>query len=112
MAAEELTMAGVGEVQAVGTDGIAAYLETPGSSNVEVFRVESDESGDYFFSRKFIKIKTVLIQNHGADIGTGEKDPPKIVVTQGDEATNTMAKITIHHTDTDEVFSVILFGDI
>ena len=111
MAAAELTMAGVGQVQAVGTKGIAAYLETPGNSNIEVFRVESDTTADWVFSRKFIKIKTVIIQNHGANIGTGEKDPPKIVVTQGNEASSTMARITIHHTTTAEVFSIIVFGD-
>lgn len=111
MAAAELTMAGVGQVQAVGTKGIAAYLELPGSPNVEVFRVESDTSGDWFYSRKFIKIKTFLVQNHGANIGTGVKDPPKVVVTQGNEATATMAKLTITHSSTDEVFSFIIFGD-
>jgi len=111
MAAAELTMAGVGQVQAVGTKGIAAYLETPGSSNLEVFRVESDTSEDWFFSRKFIKIKTVMIQNHGANIGTGVKDPPKIVVTQGNEATSTAAKLTITHDTTAEVFSVFIWGD-
>ncbi len=99
-------------MQAVGTDGINAHLELPGSSNLEVFRVTStNATSDFIFSRKFIKIKTVMIQNHGANIGTGEKDPPKIVVTQGNEASATMAKITIHHTATQEVFSLFIFGD-
>ena len=111
MVAAELTMVGVGQVQAVGTKGIAAYLELPGNPNVEVFRVHSDYTGDWFFSRKFIKIKTFMVQNHGANIGTGEKDPPKVVVTQGNEATNTAAKFTITHTTGDEVFSFIIFGD-
>lgn len=110
MAAEELTMADVGQPQSVGTKGIAAYLETPGSPNLEVFRVQSDTTGDFVYSRKFIKIKTVHIQNHGTNIGTGVKDPPKIVVTQGNETGTTMAKITIYH-DSNEVFSIIVFGD-
>ena len=102
----------LGQVQAVGTDGINAYLETPGSSNVEVFRVSStNATGDFVFSRRFIKIKTVHVQNHGATIGTGVKDPPKLVITQGNEASATMAKIEIQHTATQEVFSLIVFGD-
>ena len=109
----ELTMAGVGQIQADGTDGINGYLKTPGSSQVEVFRVTStNATGDFVFSRKFIKIKTVLVQNHGANIGTGVKDPPKLVVTQGNEASAAMAKVEIQHTATQEVFSLIIFGDL
>ena len=110
MAAAELTLAGVGQPQATGTKGITAYLETPGSPNVEVFRVNSEDSGDFIYSRKFIKIKTVHVQNHGATIGTGKKDPPKVVVTQGNETGTTMAKVTLYH-DNDEVYSIIIFGD-
>ncbi len=110
MAAAELTMAGTGLVQAAGTKGINYYDETPGSPNKEVFRVTSDASLDYFFSRKFEKIKGVIVQNHGATFNTGSKDQPKITVTQG--TSGSAAKITITHTATEEVFSFVIYGDL
>ncbi len=109
MAATELTMAGTGIEQPDGTKGINYYNECPGDPSIEIFRVTSDASGDYFFSRKFEKIKTPLIHNHGATFNTGSIDQPKIVVTQGTDGK--AAKITIYHTATEEVFSVIIFGD-
>ena len=109
MAIAELTMAGTGLVQAAGTKGINYYDETPGNANIENIRVTSDASGDFFFSRKFEKIKTPLVQNHGATFNTGSIDQPKIVVTQG--TNGSPAKIEIFHTATEEVFSFIIFGD-
>ncbi len=109
MAIAELTMAGVGLVQAAGTKGINYYDECPGNPNIEYIRVTSDADGDFFYSRKFEKIKTPLVQNHGATFNTGSKDQPKIVVTQG--TNGKAAKITINHTATEEVFSFIIFGD-
>ena len=61
--AVELTMAGVGIVQADGTVGINYYDEVPGNPQIENIRVTSDANGDYFYSRKFEKIKTPLVQN-------------------------------------------------
>ncbi len=107
--AAELTMAGAGLVQPDGTVGINYYDECPGSPNIEVFRVTSDANGDFFYSRKFEKIKTPLIQQHGATFNTGSIDSPKITVAQGTDGK--AAKITINHDATEEVFSVIIFGD-
>lgn len=112
MAAAELTMAGVGQVQAAGTKGIAAWMETPGNPQIEVFRVNSDASGDYFFSRKFIKVKSFAVQNHGLTYATGKRDAPRIVLQQGNEATTTPAKFTIYHSASEEIFSFIIVGDI
>lgn len=103
MAAANLAMASSGQVQPVGTKGINAYLELPGTAQVEVFRVTSDASGDWFFSRKFQKIKSVMVQNHGANIGTGATDPPQLTISDN--------KITITHTASTEVFSIIIWGD-
>ena len=102
-------MAGAGLEQADGTVGINGYIECPGDPSIESFRVTSDASGDYFYSRKFEKIKTPLVQNHGANFNSATKDQPKIVVTQG--TNGNAAKITIYHTGTKEVFSFIIFGD-
>ena len=110
MAAAELTMSATGLVQSDGTKGINYYDECPGNPQIEVIRVTSDASGDYFYSRKFEKIKVPLVQNHGATFNTGVKDPPKITVTQGTDGK--AAKITITHTTTEEVFSFIIFGDL
>ena len=111
MAAELTFDTALGIPQADGTVGINAYCENPGIPEIEVFRVTSDASGDYFFSRRFKKIKSVLIQNHGATFATGAaRDPPKLTITQG-SATAT-GKLTITHTTTEEVFSVIVFGEI
>lgn len=110
MAAAELIMAGTGMVQDDGTKGINYYDECPGNPQKEIFRVTSDADGDYFFSRKFEKIKIPMIHNHGATFNTGSIDQPKVVVTQGTDGK--AAKITINHTATEEVFSVILYGDL
>ena len=109
MAIAELTMVGTGLVQLAGTKGINYYDECPGNPQIECIRVTSDASGDYFFSRKFDKIKTVSVQQHGATFNTGSIDSPKVVVTQG--ADGKAAKITIYHDDTEEVFSFVIFGD-
>ncbi|KKN53834.1 hypothetical protein LCGC14_0598600 [marine sediment metagenome] len=107
----ELKLAGTGEVQPAGTDGIAGYLEVPGLPQLEVMRVESSLNGDFVFSRRFQKIKSVHAQNHGTNIGTGVRaDNPKITITQG--GTNSNAKITINHTATQEVFSLFIWGDV
>jgi len=108
--ASELTMAATGVVQTVTTNGINGYVECPGDPNIEAFNVTSSVNGDYFFSRKFEKIKTILIQNHGATLNTAGIDQPKAVVTQG--TNGKAAKITIYHDTTKEVFSVIIFGDL
>ena len=110
MAAAELTMAGTGLVQAAGTKGINYYDETPGSPNKEVFRVTSDASLDFFYSRKFEKIKGFIVQNHGATFNGTSRDSPKVVVTQG--TNGQAAKFTITHTATEEVFSFVIYGDL
>ncbi len=110
MAAAELTMAGAGLVQTVTTKGINGYIECPGDPSIEAFNVTSDANGDYFFSRKFEKIKTPLVCNHGDTLNEARIDQPKIVVTQGTDGK--AAKITIYHDSTKEVFSFIIFGDI
>ncbi len=109
MAVAELTMAGTGLVQPITTKGINGYIECPGDPSIEAFNVTSDANGDYFYSRKFEKIKTPLVCNHGATLNTGSIDQPKIVVTQG--TNGKAAKIEIFHTATKEVFSFIIFGD-
>ncbi len=92
-------------------DGIYYYIEVPGTPEIEVFRVRSSVNGDFFFSRRFHKIKSVQVQNHGATFATGvARDPPKIVITQGSKG-NT-AKITLNHTATAEFFSIILYGEL
>ena len=110
MAAAELTMAGAGIVQLVTVKGINGYVECPGDPSIEAFNVTSDADGDYFFSRKFEKIKTPLVCNHGDTLNEARIDQPKIVVTQG--TNGKAAKITINHTSTKEVFSFIIFGDL
>ena len=104
-------MAGPGKVQAVGTDGINAYLEVPGTAQLEIMRVTSTNTGDFVFSKRFQKIKSAKATNHGATIGTGRRaDPPKITITQGIDTSN--AKITIGHSDSSqEVFSLFIWGD-
>jgi len=82
-------------------------IEITGSPNIEIARLSSTASGDSY-STKFKKIKTFLIQNHGATFATGVRDNPKVVVTQGTSTAN--AKIAITHTTTTEVFSVFIFG--
>ena len=92
-------------------DGIYAYIEAQGSPEIEVFRVKSSNASDWFFSRRFKKIKSIMIQNHGATFATGvARDPPKVIATQGTATAN--AKVTITHTATAEFFSVIVFGEL
>ena len=97
-----------------GTKGITGYIEVTGTPEIEVIRVHADASGDYFYSRKFKKIKSFMVQNHGASMATGvSRDPPKVVVTNaGDTSSGTTAKFTITHTATDETFSFIIFGEL
>jgi hypothetical protein len=114
MTAAQLTFdtsgAGIGQPVVAPTKGINFYEELPGNNEIEIFRVTSDANGDWFFSRKFYYVKSVMVQNHGATFATGvARDPPKIVVTQGNA--NAPAKITINHSGTDECFSIILIGD-
>ncbi len=93
-------------------DGIYAYIEAT-SPEIEVFRVRSSVNGDFFYSRRFQKIKTFMVQNHGATFATGSlavgSDPPKIVLTQGTTTAN--AKLTITHTGTAEFLSIIIWGE-
>ncbi len=110
MAIAELTMTSANLEVADGTKGINGYIECPGDPSVEAFRVTSDADGDYFFSKKFEKIKTVSIHNHGATFNTGSINQPKIVDTH--ETNGNAATQTINHTATEEVFSVIIFGDL
>ena len=92
-------------------DGIYYYNEIPGTPEVEVFRVRSSVNGDFLYSRRFSKIKAVMVQNHGATFASGVVvDPPKIVITQGSSTTS--AKITLNHTATAEFFSIIVFGEL
>lgn len=95
-------------------DGIYYYTEIPGTPEIEVYRVRSSVDGDFILSRRLNKIKSIMIQNHGATFATGGltagADPPKTVITQG---TNTSsAKITINHSATAEFFSIIVFGEL
>jgi len=108
--AAELTMAGTGLVQADGTVGINYYDECPGNPQKEILRVTSDADGDYFYSKKFENIKTIQIHNHGATFNTGSIDQPKVVLTQG--TSGNAVKVTINHTATKEVFSVVIYGDL
>ena len=111
MASELLDFNSTTYKQAAGTDGINDWMEVNSSPPVEVFRVTSDESDDWFFCRKISRVKSVLIQNHGATFGTGVRDNPQITISQGSGVSGT-AKITITHTDTQEVFSVIIIGEL
>jgi len=112
MAAAELVMNGTTGVPFPdGTKGITGYVEPTGHPEMEVIRVHSDYTEDYFYSRKFKKIKALSVQNHGASMATGVSiDAPKITVTQGTAGTGTTAKVTITHTTTDETFSFIIWG--
>jgi hypothetical protein len=89
---------------------VSDYLEVHGTPVVEVARVSSTASGDYFISKKFHRIKAVLIQNHGATFDAGvSRDSPKITIVQGGATNN--AKVQITHTTTTEVFSILLIGE-
>jgi len=114
MAAELTFNTSLGVPQPAGTVGINYYVEAPGTPEIEVYRVTSDATGDYFFSRRFKKVKSFMVQNHGATFATGTLasgvDPPKIVLTQGTSTAS--AKFTITHTATEEVFSIIVIGEL
>ena len=98
-------------VKQTGTDdGIHDWMEINSSPNIEVFRVMSSASGDYFYSRKFSKVIGYEAQNHGATAATGvARDPPKISITERTDGG--MAKVTITHSATQEVFTIILYGE-
>jgi len=91
------------------TTTINDYLEVHGNPNLEVVRFTSTTVGDSVTSKKFNRIKTVLIQNHGATFATGIRDPPKVIITQGSATTN--AKVTVMHSGTTEVFSLLIVGE-
>lgn len=110
MAAEQLNFNTTTVKQAAGTDGINDWIEIPGNPHIEVFRVTSNESGDWVFCQRIHRIIGVAIQNHGADIGTGVRDPPAITITQG--SATSCGKITITHTATQEVFSIMVIGEL
>jgi len=110
MAAEKLDYAATSYKQAAGTDGINDWMEIAGTPHMEVFRVTSNETGDFLYCNKISKVTGVFIQNHGANFGTGVRDSPKITVTNA--KTGGSAKITITHTTTREVFSVLVIGEI
>ena len=114
MAAAELTFdVSLGIPQAAGTKGINEWMEVQGAPEIEVVQVFADSSGDWFYSRKFQKIKAVMVQSHGATFsaGTGTSlDPPKVVVTQG-TATGANAKVTISKSAANESLSFIIFGE-
>ena len=112
MASEVLDFNATTVKQTGTTDGIHDWLEINSTPHVEVFRVVSNESGDWFFCRKINTVKAVLIQNHGATFATGvARDPPKVTVTQSASSAKS-AKITITHTSTRETFTVVIIGDL
>ena len=111
MSAELLDFQATYYKQASGTDGINDWLEVNATPPVEIFRVTSNEDGDWFFCRKIQKVKAVLIQNHGGSLATGaDVAPAKVTVTEA--TTGGGAKITIGHTTSREVFSVIIIGEL
>lgn len=116
MAAAELTFnTSLGVPQPAGTKGINEYLEITGAPELEIFQVFSDFTGDFFFSRRFQKIKALMVQSHGATFATGgsgiSKDPPKLTVTQGTKD-GPNAKITITKSNANESFSIYVFGEL
>ena len=114
MASEKLDYAATYYKQTAGTDGIADWMEIPGSPHIEIFRVSSNESADWIICNKISRVKAVAIQNHGATFGTGKADPPKVTVTNAatGSGTTSAARITITHSATQEVFSVMIIGEI
>jgi len=110
MAPEKLDFAATHYKQTAGTDGIADWMEIPGSPAIEIFRISTNESGDWILCNKISRVKAVAIQNHGATFATGVADSPKIAITQA--AAGGAAKITITHTGTREVMSVMVIGEI
>lgn len=92
-------------------DGIRDWMEVNSSPPIEVFRVRSNETGDWLFCNKIERVKAVLAQNHGATFATGaDVAPPKITVTHGTYGGT--AKITIAHTTSREDFSIIIIGEL
>ena len=111
MAAELLDFNSTYYKQTSGTDGINDWMEVNCSPPTEVFRVTSNETGDWFFCRKIEKVKSVLIQNHGGSFATGaDVAPPKVTVTHA--SAGGTAKIAIGHTTSREEFSVIIIGEL
>jgi len=110
MAAEKLDFAATAYKQDAGTDGINDWMEIAGTPHMEVFRVTSNESGDWLYCNKISKVTGVFVQNHGATFGTGATDTPKITVTNAKAGGS--AKIAIGHSTTQEVFSVLVIGEI
>ncbi len=111
MSVELLDFAAIYYKQASGTDGINDWMEVNASPPTEVFRVTSNENGDWFFCRKIEKVKAILIQNHGTTFATGaDVAPAKVTVTHA--STGGTAKITIGHSGSREVFSVIIIGEL
>jgi len=105
MAAEKLAFSATQVFQSTGTDGINHWTEKQlgGGLWMELFRVTSNESGDWFFCKRIGKIQAVAIQNHGATFATGvARDSPKYETRAN--------KITITHSATREVFSVLVIG--
>lgn len=112
MAAEKLDFAAIKYKQTSGTDGIQDWMEINSTPHVEVFRVTSNESGDWIICNKINRVHTVLIQNHGETFATGVAvDPPKITVTQS-ASSAASAKIAIEHSAARETFSVIVIGEL
>jgi len=112
MSADKLDFASTYYKQPSGTDGINDWMEINGSPPIEVFRVTSNEDGDWLFCQKIDRIKTVLIQNHGTTFATGaDVAPPKIAITQGSSTGNAKIAIT-HATAAREEFSIIIIGEL
>uniref|UniRef100_A0A6M3LM36 Uncharacterized protein n=1 Tax=viral metagenome TaxID=1070528 RepID=A0A6M3LM36_9ZZZZ len=111
MAAEKLDFQTTYQKQPSGTDGINDWLEIADRSFFEVFRVTSNESGDWVFCQRLHRITACLIQNHGATFATGVvRDEPKLTITQGGTTSN--AKITITHSASRECFTIIVIGEL
>lgn len=86
------------------------YIEGTGSPLLEIVRVVSNQTGDSYVSKKFQRIKSVMVQNHGATFAAGVvRDAPKLIIQQGGTTGN--AKIGIIHTATTEVFSLLIIGE-
>ncbi len=109
MAPEVLPFNSTTVYQAIGTDGVQDNLEIAGSPFIEVFRVTSNESGDWLFTRKITKVMGVWVQNHGTAFTTGAAlDTPKLTVD--DTTTEGTAKITITHSGARETFTILVIG--
>ncbi len=85
-------------------------MEINSAPAMEIVSIQSTVTGDVFVSKKFQKITGIAVQNHGATAATGvARDSPKLVVSQGSTTRN--SRITITHTNTTEVFTLILTGE-